>query len=73
MTGKKLTDKKKNLNEGRRDFLRGSAVVGAGVVAATGLSGQAVAAIEPEKTEQPVEEGYRLTKHILDYYKTAAN
>jgi len=68
-----MTDNKKKLNEARRDFLRGSAVVGAGIVAASGISGQAIAAVDVEKTEQPVEEGYRLTKHILDYYKTAAN
>jgi len=68
-----MTDKKQKTNEGRRDFLRGSVVVGAGAVVATGISGQAVAAVDAEKAEQPVEEGYRLTKHILDYYKTAAN
>ncbi|MBL4711721.1 MAG: twin-arginine translocation signal domain-containing protein [Gammaproteobacteria bacterium] len=68
-----MADKKKKLNEGRREFLRGSAVVGAGVVAVSGLSGQAVASVDIENTEKPTEEGYRLTKHILEYYKTAAH
>jgi len=68
-----MTGKKQKLNEGRRDFLRGSVVVGAGAIAASGLSGQAIASVEIEKTEQSAEEGYRLTKHILDYYKTAAS
>jgi hypothetical protein len=67
-----MTGKKQKLNEGRRDFLRGSAVVSAGVIAASGISGQAVAAADTvKKDEKPVEEGYRLTKHIRDYYKTA--
>jgi len=67
-----MAGKKQKLNEGRRDFLRGSVVVGAGAIVASGLSGQAIASVEIEKTEQPVEEGYRLTKHILDYYKAAS-
>ena len=67
-----MADKKQKLNEGRRDFLRGSAVVGAGVIAASGVSGQAVAAVDVEEPKKPVQEGYRLTKHIRDYYKTAA-
>ena len=57
----------------RRDFLRGSLVAATGV-AATVATGSSVAsatetelAIEPDKKE-----GYRLTKHIADYYKSAA-
>lgn len=65
-----MTTKKQKLNEGRRNFLRGSAVVGAGVVVGS-LSGQAVAAVDTEKTEKPVEQGYHLTPHILEYYKLA--
>lgn len=57
----------------RRDFLRGSLVAATGVAAtvATGSSAasatETAIAIEPDKKE-----GYRLTKHIADYYKSAA-
>lgn len=57
----------------RRDFLRGSivAATGVAVTAATGNSAASVAetavSIELDKKE-----GYRLTKHIADYYKSAA-
>jgi hypothetical protein len=57
----------------RRDFLRGSIVTATGVAAAvaTGSSAASVTetavSIEPDKKE-----GYRLTKHIADYYKSAA-
>jgi hypothetical protein len=68
-----MTGKKQKLNKGRRDFLRGSAVAGAGAIVASGLSGKAIAPVEIEKTEQPTEEGYRLTKHILDYYRAASS
>ena len=67
-----MTAKKQKLNEGRREFLRSSAVVGAGAIVAGGLSGNAVAAVDAEKPKQPGEEGYRLTEHIRQYYKTAA-
>jgi len=55
----------------RRQFLRGSAVAGAGMVAMTMLSKQAVAEAPKENEEKP--KGYRLTNHILAYYKTAAS
>jgi hypothetical protein len=57
----------------RRDFLRSSLVAATGVAAtvATGNSvasaTEAAVAIEPDKKE-----GYRLTEHITDYYKSAA-
>ncbi len=57
----------------RRDFLRGSLVAATGVAAsvATGSAAasttETAVAIEPDKKE-----GYRLTEHITDYYKSAA-
>jgi uncharacterized membrane protein len=58
----------------RRDFLRGSIVTATGVAAAVVATGSSAASvtetavsIEPDKKE-----GYRLTKHIADYYKSAA-
>ena len=57
----------------RRDFLRGSIAAATGLAASaavgTSIAGTAETDVgaEPEKKE-----GYRLTKHIADYYKSAA-
>ena len=53
----------------RREFLRESAVAGAGVTIATTLPGAAIAA-QPEEEPVKASENYRLTPHIADYYKT---
>ena len=57
----------------RRDFLRGSMTVATGV-AITVATGQAIStAPEKNAADEPAKkEGYRLTQHIADYYKTAA-
>ena len=58
----------------RRGFLRSSVGLGAGAAAAALASGTAVAATVEEKVEEQAsaDQGYRLTQHIADYYKTAA-
>ncbi len=57
----------------RREFLSKGAVLGAGAIASATLPNAAVAAIPEElKVEKKKEEGYRLTQHIADYYKSAA-
>lgn len=58
----------------RRAFLRGGAAVGAaaGLVA----TAPAVASTPEEVTpvaETPKKKGYRLTKHVSDYYRTASS
>ena len=57
----------------RRKFLRGSIAAATGV-AATTIAGTSLASID--ETDAGVQadkkEGYRLTKHIADYYKSAA-
>ena len=68
-----MSGKKQEVDTGRREFLHGSAIAGAGAVIASGLPGVPVASSESDRAEQPVEEGYRLTKHIRDYYKAAAS
>jgi nitrous oxide reductase len=72
-----MSAKKQTVDNGRRKFLNGSALVGASAVAASVLPGVAVAATDTNQAEQavegPVEEGYRLTKHVQDYYKSAAS
>ena len=72
-----MSAKKPAVDNGRRKFLNGSALVGAGAVVATVIPGVAGATTDNDQSgqaaEQPREEGYRLTKHIQDYYKTAAS
>ena len=68
-----MKDKKQETIKGRRDFLRGGAIAGAGVAVASSIPSAALAAnSEAEVAEKPAEQGYRLTRHILDYYKSAA-
>lgn len=56
---------------GRRSFLRGSATVGAGAAVAATVPGIASAADEPAVDDE--KKGYRLTNHIIAYYKTTAS
>ena len=58
----------------RREFLRGSALLGAGAAVVAGAP--AVAATEEtsvEATPETKPKGYRLTKHISAYYRSAAS
>lgn len=68
-----MSEKEQPADSQRRDFLRGSIAAATGI-AATAAAGTSIAAVadtdvgvEPEKKE-----GYRLTMHIADYYKSAA-
>ena len=68
-----MSDKEQPTDAQRRDFLRGSIAAATGI-AATAAAGTSIAAVaetavgeEPEKKE-----GYRLTRHIAEYYKSAA-
>jgi len=58
----------------RRKFLRGSIAAATGVAAASTVAGSSLASMaESDTGTQPEKkEGYRLTKHIADYYKSAA-
>ncbi|HEY5733426.1 MAG TPA: twin-arginine translocation signal domain-containing protein [Gammaproteobacteria bacterium] len=68
-----MKDKKQETMKGRRDFLRGGAIAGAGVAVASSIPSVALAANgEAEVAEKQAEKGYRLTRHVLDYYKSAA-
>lgn len=61
------------LDEQRRDFLRGSIAVASGV-AVTVATGNAVASVAETEVDKEADkkDGYRLTEHISDYYKSAA-
>lgn len=60
----------------RRTFLTGGAIIGASAAAVAIAPNVAVAASDVQKDEAGKEnkkdEGYRLTQHIADYYKSAA-
>ena len=58
----------------RRRILKGSLAAAGGVAAASTVAGSSLAAMAGTDTGADVEkeEGYRLTKHIADYYKSAA-
>ena len=66
---KRDDDKKQNA---RRDFLRGTAAAGAGAAVAVALPGIAAAAVDEAEQRPAEKKGYRLTRHIVDDYKTAA-
>jgi len=65
-------DQKQTHDASRRSFLRGSAATGLGIAVAASLPGTAAAA-ETAQPEQDVRKGYRLTSHVLEYYKTLAS
>ncbi len=65
------TEKRESHNSGRRKFLRSSTVVGLGVASVAAVPGTA-GATEAVKTEADVAKGYRLSGHVLEYYKTLA-
>ncbi len=67
----KKTDK--SLDENKRDFIKKSVLVGAGVAATTLTSAEAVAAVSVEENEVKKDKGYQLTQHVTDYYKSAAS
>ncbi len=60
----------------RRKFLSGGASLSASAVVAATIPQAALAATDQEasleNTVENKEEGYRLTQHIADYYKSAA-
>lgn len=55
----------------RRLFLRRSLMIGAGVAGAITLPAQAVASVTEETGSEAKQEGYRMTEHIAEYYKSA--
>lgn len=60
----------------RREFLRGSALLGASATLVVGAPAVAATQAEtPEVTAQPAKEhkGYRLTQHVAAYYRNAAS
>ena len=64
------TDEKSKLD--RRAFLRGTAVAGAYAAVATSAPGLVTAGTSQSSTTEDQHDGYQLTQHVVDYYKSAA-
>jgi hypothetical protein len=69
--GVAMSDRQDKRGKTRREFLKGAAVAGGGLMAGVALPGAAVAATETESPEaDSPQQGYRVTEHIASYYKT---
>ncbi len=66
-----MKNKKQQTDQERRVFIKKSTLVGAGVAATTMASTRAIAGVSGETTEEPGQKGYQLTRHVIDYYKSA--
>ena len=66
-----MKNKRKPRDQERREFLKKSTLVGAGVAATSLASTRAIAEISGEDKQKPEQKGYQLTQHVLDYYKSA--
>jgi hypothetical protein len=64
---------KKIKDEKRREFIKKSTLVGAGVAAAAVVPGAAMAEVTAVESEAKQQKGYQLTPHVLEYYKSTAN
>lgn len=62
----------KKTDRQRRNFLRGAAATGAGAVIAVTAADVVAADIPAPNADRPAgkQAGYRLSQHVLDYYKT---
>ena len=61
------------VSQSRRKFMRDAAVTSGVAAAAVTAPGVALAEAAPTPVNEKPEGGYRLTQHILDYYKSAAS
>lgn len=68
-----MKDPKQQVSQTRRKFLRDVGVSGGMAAAAAAAPGIALAEMPNDKTDRSQEEGYRLTGHVLAYYKSAAS
>lgn len=66
-----MKNKSQLSNQERREFIKKSTLVGAGVAATSMASTAAIADIGSDVEQKPEQKGYQLTQHVLDYYKSA--
>ena len=71
MEEKQVKTKRQPKDQERREFIKKSTLVGAGVAASSLAATSAVAAVSDEPESKPAQKGYRLTPHVLAYYKSA--
>jgi uncharacterized transporter YbjL len=58
-------------NQQRREFIKTSTLLGAGVAVGAMTSTAAIADVGTTGDEKPEQKGYQLSQHVLDYYKSA--
>ncbi|MGD8957529.1 MAG: twin-arginine translocation signal domain-containing protein [Chromatiaceae bacterium] len=68
-----MKDPKQQVSQTRRKFLRDVGVSGGIAAAAAAAPGIALAEVPEDRTDKDQREGYRLTEHVLAYYKSAAS
>jgi len=64
---------KKDLDKKRREFIKKSTLVGAGIAATAVAPGVAAAGVSVDRPEDKQQKGYQLTPHVIEYYKSLAN
>ncbi len=65
-------DIKQGVDKQRREFMRDSLSTSVAVAVAASLPATALA-VEETTTEVKKQQGYHLTSHILEYYRSAAS
>jgi hypothetical protein len=68
---KQVKTKSQPKDQERREFIKKSTLVGAGVAASSMVAGNAIASVGDDTENKPEQQGYRLTPHVLAYYKSA--
>lgn len=58
-------------NQHRREFIKTTTLLGAGVAASAMTSTAVIADVGTVGDEKPAQKGYQLSQHVLDYYKSA--
>ena len=66
-----MKTKRQPKDQERREFLKKSTLVGAGVAASSMATTSAIASVGEDTESKPEQQGYRLTPHVLAYYKSA--
>ncbi|OOZ15610.1 hypothetical protein BOW35_04000 [Solemya velum gill symbiont] len=68
-----MKQKKLKTSQSRRKFLRETVTAGGTAAAALAVPDAVQADAESDKAVQEQSDGYRLSQHVLDYYKGAAS
>jgi hypothetical protein len=64
---------KKDHDKKRREFIKKSTLVGAGIAATAVAPGVATAGVSVDRPGDKQQKGYQLTPHVIEYYKSLAN